>query len=94
MPAGGVSTDTPGATDALYRRLARLLHQKVRIDYVGGTNPIYVGYAEAGTATSAKKWSIAQFTWDGSNNPTAVDWAGGTIDYAFAWDDRAGLSYS
>jgi hypothetical protein len=65
-------------------------NQQTLIDYVGGTNPIYVGTAPTGTATSfgtdndASKpnWLIKKITWDGNNNPTAVQTGWGK------WDDR------
>ena len=65
------------------------------IDYDGGTNPIYVGKAAPGTATSALTgWSIKKITWDGSDNPTAVKWASGTVGFDKEWDERASYVYS
>lgn len=82
------------APDQLGMLRAHLLHQNVRIDYVGGTNPIYVGSAQPGTATSTAGWRIAFLTFDVNNNPTSVTWAGGTNYYGNVWDNRTSLTYS
>ena len=80
------------------------LTQTVLLDYVGGTNPSYVGWAEPGSDTvdgrAAPVWRIAKITWDGNNNPTNIDWAAkaptllGDNLYRHIWDDRASLVYS
>lgn len=86
--------------DAASRVRGHLLHQTILLDYVGGTNPIYVGWAEPGSDPAAAVWRIIQITWDGNNNPTAVEWAaapGETIGdalYRHIWNNRAALSYS
>lgn len=64
------------------------------IDYNSGTNPIYIGIANPGTATSAASWQIRKLTYDANNNVTAIQWAGGSADFATAWDSRASASYS
>ena len=61
------------------------------IDYVGGSNPIYIGTAPRGYATSSgvdndplqSNWLIKKITWDANNNPTAIQIGWGK------WDDRA-----
>lgn len=60
-----------------------------RIDYDGRSddNPVYVGTAARGVATSGQ-WLISKMTYDGSNRVTAVQTAIGT------WDGRASLTYS
>jgi hypothetical protein len=63
------------------------------IDYVGGTNPIYVGKAQAGTATSDPFWQIFKITWDGSNNPTHIQWADAVTTFTKVWDNRATGGY-
>lgn len=63
----------------------------VRLDTsVAGTT--YVGEALPGTLPSSPTWRIKKVLTSGS----ALDilWADGKSDYAFAWDDRAGLAYS
>ena len=83
-------SDAPGAIDSQYRRLSLLLHQAIQLDYAGRTDgqPVYVGWAEPGTATSAAKWRIAKLTYV-ANQVTQVQWANGTIAYNFKWDDHA-----
>jgi hypothetical protein len=63
------------------------------IDYVGGTNPVYIGKAYPGTATSDPFWQICKLTFDVNNNPTSIQYAGGSWGYDFVWDNRAILSY-
>jgi hypothetical protein len=65
------------------------------IDYDGGKNPIYIGKAKPGTATSATTgWSIKKFTWDSNNNPTKLEWADATESFDKEWDNRAIYAYS
>lgn len=64
------------------------------IDYVGGSNPIYVGLAQPGTATSAASWQIKKITYDGNNNPTSILYAVGSGSFNQIWDNRASLTYS
>lgn len=63
------------------------------IDYVSGTNPIYVGEAFPGSATSAPAWRIKKLTYDTNSNVTAVLYASGG-SYTAIWDNRVSLSYS
>lgn len=63
-------------------------------DYQGGTNPIYLGSAKPGTATSASLWSIKQFSYDASGDVTAIKYASGSGNATFIWDNRTGYSYS
>ena len=57
---------------------------QVRVDYLLGTDPIYVGYADRGTLTSAPAWFILKITWDATPNPTLIQTANEAV-----WDDRA-----
>lgn len=59
---------------------------RLQIDYVGGDNPIYIGYAAKGTATSDSAWIIYKYTYS-SDQVTARATAFGI------WDDRASLTY-
>ena len=63
------------------------------IDYVGGTNPVYLGKAAPGVATTATSWSIKKITYDVNNNPTTVKPADGTDTFDKVWDDRTTYSY-
>lgn len=66
-------------------------NQQTLIDYVGGTNPIYVGTAPRGLATSfgtdndssKANWLIKKITWDENSNPIAVNIGWGK------WDNRS-----
>ena len=88
-------SDAPGAIDSQYRRLSLLLHQAFQLDYAGRTDgqPVYVGWAEPGTSTSAAKWRIAKLTYV-ANQVTQVQWATGSIAYNQVWDNHASLAYS
>lgn len=64
------------------------------LDYVGGSNPIYLGLANAGMATDNTGWQIRKVTYDGSNNPTAIQFANGSSAFDMVWDNRANMIYS
>lgn len=66
----------------------------LRIEYDGSSNPIYIGIAEPGTAPGSNGWQIRKLTFDGSGNMTAMQYAGGSSEFIFIWDNRASLSYS
>lgn len=65
-------------------------------DYVGGTTgqPIYVGWATPGVPTSASKWKIRKFTYDGNSQILNIQHAMADIGFKFIWDNRAGYVYS
>jgi hypothetical protein len=65
---------------------------KFRGDYTAG-QIIYKGMARPGTATSAAKWQIAKMTYSGTDI-TQINWASGSSEFAFVWDDRATYTYS
>ncbi len=52
---------------------------------------IYIGYADAGTATSAASWRIKKV--DISNYPV-ITWADGDTNFNNVFDDRVSLTYS
>ena len=87
-------SDAPGAIDGQYRRLSLLLHQTIFIDYLGGTDPIFICWAEPrpGLVLTDPVWRIAKLTFDGNHNVTNVQWANGTIAYAFKASDRANVA--
>ena len=64
----------------------------VLVEY-SGTDPLYVGRAFPGAATSAAKWQIVKVTVDANSNPTSVRLADGTDDFKKVWDDRATYTY-
>ena len=65
------------------------------LDYAGGTSgqPIYVGWATPGVATSDAKWKIRKFTYDGNNQLTNIQFANGDVGFNAKWDDRASIAY-
>lgn len=95
-----VGEDLSGATDVLRRiqvdPAGNIIQgdkpKTIKIDY-DGSNPIYVGEADPGTATSSAGWRIKKLTYSGSN-VTDVQWADGDLAEDNVWDDRAALSYS
>ena len=64
-----------------------------RIDPDANGNPVYIGQAAVGTATSAASWRIRKCVFDGNNNMIAVLWPGDAL-YDNVWDNRALLTYS
>lgn len=62
-------------------------------------NILYLGRAKAGTATTATKWQISFHAWDANNALTSRTWpqndeSNASTEYEFAWDSRAGYTYS
>lgn len=65
----------------------------------GNGNPIFLGRAKAGTATSDPMWQIRAIAYDGNQGVTDVTWpqndaGNASAEYEFIWDDRAGYTYS
>jgi hypothetical protein len=56
-----------------------------------GAGTTYIGKAPAGSATDNFVWQIGRLTEFGPT--TAIEWADGSPNFIFAWDDRAGLIY-
>ena len=63
-------------------------------DYVGGTNPIYIGMAVPGTATATAGWQLRKLAYDANGNVTSILHANGVADFTNVWDSRAAYSYS
>lgn len=57
-----------------------------RFDYDSRSDgqPVYIGYANPGTATTAITWLIHKVTYDGNDYPTRIQVA------TAAWDSRTG----
>lgn len=64
---------------------------EIRVDYDGGTNPIYVGWAIPGSTTAEAAWKIIKLTFDGNDNPTRIEHASDAPGFSYVWDDRASL---
>lgn len=64
-------------------------------EFDGSNNPIYLGTADAaGAAKSANAWRIIKITYDGSNNPTDIQYPSGSGAFTFIWNSRASYTYS
>lgn len=85
---GGISSGTA------YKNVFPMSPMVTKLDYDGGANPIYIGVANPGSATSSAVWQIKKLTWDGNNNPTSILAANGTTEYNQIWDNRVSLTYS
>lgn len=81
------------APDQLSALKVHGLHGNVLLDYVGGTNPIYVGWARPGTDPAESAWRICLIAWDVNSNPTSITWASGDTRYRHIWNNRALLLY-
>lgn len=60
-----------------------------QMDYSGGTNVIYLGMADPGTATSKNRWRVQKFTYDANNNVTSITFMNGSDNFDQIWDNRA-----
>lgn len=88
----------PAKSGVNWNALYELTASNRLIDYAGGTNPIYIGKAQPGTATGDPLWQICKLTFDVNNNVTAIQYAFapgtayGSFDYV--WDNRTSLTYT
>lgn len=76
------------ATDRLLRE------PQVLLDYVGGTDPIYIGKSHPGTLTTEKDWQISKLTYDANGHVTGIAYANGTTSTDFQWNLRASYTYT
>ena len=67
---------------------------QMNVDYSGGTDPIYVGYAAPGTADATEGWLIVKYTYDANDNVTKARFANDQAEFAMAWSSRATYTYS
>lgn len=65
----------------------------VLTDFDGGNQPIYIGEAIPGTATSVTKWRIQKRTYT-SRKLTAIKWADGDGNFDKEWDERKTGTYT
>ena len=80
---GGGGGTTIGGTD----------NMRTRLDYQGGNNVIYAGYAQPGSSESDPVWQIRRMTYDANDNLTNVDFADGTASFDKIWNNRTGYTY-
>lgn len=66
----------------------------VKLDYDANNNPIYIGLADIGAATSDAVWQIRKIDYDVNNDPISVIWADGTDRFEKVWDNRTTYTYS
>jgi len=62
-------------------------------------NPIYLGRAKVGTATSEAKWQIAYITYDANQGVVSMEWpqnseGNPSSEYEFVYDNRATYTYA
>lgn len=67
-----------------------------KMENLSSGQPLYIGEALPGTATSATKWRIKKMEYDNgtSSPPTGVTWADGVSTFIKEWDERTSYSYS
>lgn len=70
----------------------------LQIEYDGNNNPIYIGRAKVGTATSEVKWQISLLTYTGTNL-VSITWpqnsdGNPSSEYEFEYDERASYTYA
>jgi len=62
----------------------------LQVDSVGTTT--YLGYADAGSLTSASVWAIKKI--DEITNDVSITWADGNTNFDNIWDNRLTLTYA
>lgn len=61
-----------------------------RIDYDGGTSPVYVGYTrEPNASVNDPVWYLQKLTNDGNGNPTRVQQPDNGVQFKYTWTSRA-----
>ena len=66
--------------------------QAIQNDAMG--RPIYIGYAQAGSAKEAARWQIRLITYDANGYITDVQFADGSEEFNKIWNSRVGYTYS
>lgn len=62
-------------------------------------NPIFLGRAKVGTATSEAIWQIRAIAYDANQGVTDITWpenseGNASAEFEFVWDDRATYTFS
>lgn len=55
--------------------------------------PVYIGWATCGVATSASSWKIRKFAYNVDGSVATITYANGDVGFRAKWDDRATLTY-
>lgn len=66
----------------------------LKFDYDSNGNQIYVGWTQAGTASSATGWRLMKQTFNGSSQVTDITWPSASTAFSFIWDSRTTYTYS
>lgn len=82
------------ATGDVWPFISGATNQTLKFDYDGSGNQIYIGWAQPGTVTSAIGWRIMKQTFNGSSQPTDIQWPSASTAFSFIWDSRTTYSYS
>jgi len=69
---------------------ANLSESLLQVDSVGSTT--YLGYADAGSLTSASVWAIKKII--EISNDVSITWADGNTNFDNIWDNRLTLTYA
>jgi len=69
---------------------ANLSESLLQVDSVGSTT--YLGYADAGSLTSASVWGIKKII--EISNDVSITWADGNTNFDNIWDNRLTLTYA
>ncbi len=80
-----------GGSELLYTILGGYT---MAISYDSNGNPEYIGETQPGTSNGTSEWRISKITYDASNNPTNIEWAGGEALFTKKWDDKTSYDYS
>lgn len=72
--------------------MAELPYDKL-IDYQGGDNAIYLGWAKPGSGEAEAEWLIIKCNYDG-NDLISKQYASGTKKYDKIWDNRDSYDYT
>jgi hypothetical protein len=67
--------------------------QVTKLDYNASGSVQYIGKAEPGASVASSVWQIKKFLYDSDYKLSSIAWASGSIDFAYVWNDRAGLVY-
>lgn len=64
------------------------------IEYDTDDDPLYIGESAPSTLKSSPLWRIKKITYDGSKNPTDIQFADGVQSFTKTWNDRTSYDYS
>lgn len=56
--------------------------------------PVYIGWATCGVATSTPAWKIRKFTYNSDGSVATIKYANGDVGFRAKWDDRTSLAYA